>query len=187
MFRLPDMKKLIWIALLAWVAMVTSSCASRKKTVVPPQPQAFEWLTTNLDIQAEGKNLPVDELAGQLRIRRDSILWLSITATVGVEAVRAKISNDSVWVINRLDKTYLAEPLDVLSARIGMPLSLPVIQSMLLDNNEGLPPVEHQTVQLQSHLMGGLAAKIRYDNIRVDKETTFPMKITDKMRRIRIR
>jgi len=135
-------------------------------------------------IQADGERIPVDKLSGQLRIRRDSIIWLSVTATMGVEAVRAKVSNDSIWVINRLDKTYLAEPIDALSALIGMPLSLPVIQSLLLDNNEGLPPVEHQTVQLQSHLMGGVSAKIKYDNVRVDKETGFPLKITDKMKRI---
>lgn len=186
MFRLHDMKKLTWIALFALLTVASTSCASRKKAVVNPKPQTFEWLTANLDIQAEGKNLPVDELAGQLRMRRDSILWLSITATMGVEALRAKISTDSVWVVNRLDKSYLAEPIEVLSARIGMPLSLPVIQSMLLDNNEGFPPVEQQTVRLQSHLMGGLAAKIKYDNVRLDKETGFPLKITDKMKRIQL-
>lgn len=184
MSRTIDMKKLALIAWMALMMLAVSSCASRKKTVAPPQPQAFEWLTTNFDVQAEGDRLPIDELSGQLRIRRDSILWLSISATMGVEAVRAKVSNDSVWVINRLDKTYLAEPLDTFSALIGMPLSLSVIQSLLLDNNEGLPPVEHQTVLLQSHLMGGVSAKIRYDNVRVDKETGFPLKITDKMKRI---
>ena len=178
------MKKLGLIALTALMMLAASSCASRKKTVTPSQPQAFEWLTTNFDIQADGERIPVDKLSGQLRIRRDSIIWLSVTATMGVEAVRAKVSNDSIWVINRLDKTYLAEPIDALSALIGMPLSLPVIQSLLLDNNEGLPPVEHQTVQLQSHLMGGVSAKIKYDNVRVDKETGFPLKITDKMKRI---
>ena len=166
--------------------LVTASCASRKKTVVPTQPQAFEWMTSNLDIQAEGNGMAFDDLSGQLRMRKDSLVWLSVTATMGVEVLRAKFSNDSVWILNRLEKTYLAEPMDSLSIQLGMPLSLPLIQTLLLDNNEGLPPVENQTVQLKTFVMGSLSAKMRYKNIKLDEKTNFPLKITDKMERIRL-
>jgi hypothetical protein len=105
---------------------------------------------------------------------------------MGVEVLRAKISNDSVWLLNRLEKTYLAEPLDSVSAQLGIPLTLPLVQILLLDNNQGLAPVENQTVQLRTFVMGDLSAKIRYNNIRLDEETTFPLKITDKMERIRL-
>ena len=180
------MKTLTKIALLGLV-LVASSCASRKKTVAPTQPQAFEWLTSNLDIQAEGNGMTFDDLSGQLRIRKDSLVWLSVTATRGVEVLRAKFSNDSVWIVNRLEKTYLAEPLDSVSIQLGMPLSLPLLQTLLLDNNEGLPPVENQTVQLKTFVMGNLSAKMRYKNIKLDEKTSFPLKISDKMERFRIK
>ena len=180
------MKTLTKIALLGLV-LVASSCASRKKTVAPTQPQAFEWLTSNLDIQAEGNGMTFDDLSGQLRIRKDSLVWLSVTATMGVEVLRAKFSNDSVWIVNRLEKTYLAEPLDSVSIQLGMPLSLPLLQTLLLDNNEGLPPVENQTVQLKTFVMGNLSAKMRYKNIKLEEKTSFPLKITNKMERIRIK
>ena len=178
-------KIFVKIALLS-LALVASSCASRKKTTKPATPQTFEWMTSNLDIQAEGNGASFDDLAGQIRIRRDSLIWLNVTATMGVEVLRAKFSNDSVWVASRMEKTYLAEPMDSLAAQLGMPLSLPLIQSLLLDNNEGLPPVENQTVQLKTFVMGNLAAKLRYHHIKLDEQTSFPMKITDKMQRIRI-
>lgn len=178
-------KTLTKIALLALV-LLASSCASRKKTVAPTPPQSFEWMTSNLDIQAEGNGMAFDDLEGQLRMRKDSLVWLSVTATMGVEVLRAKFSNDSVWIVNRLEKTYLAEPLDTVSAQLGMPLSLPLIQTLLLDNNEGLPPVENQTVQLKTFVMGNLAAKVRYKNIKLDEKTSFPLKITDKMERMRL-
>ena len=171
--------------LLLSAALLLASCASRKKTVTPVQPQAFEWMTANLSIQDEGNGQSFNDLSGQLRMRRDSIIWLNVTATMGVEVLRAKVSADSVWVVNRLEKTYLAEPLDTLSLQLGIPLSLPWVQTLLLDNNEGLPPVENQTVLLKTFLMGGLSAKVRYSNIRFDEPTTFPLKITDKMERIR--
>ena len=179
------MKNLTKIALFALVVAMTS-CAARKKTVVTPQPQAFEWLTANMSIQAEGNGMAFNDLSGQLRMRNDSLVWLSVTATMGVEVLRTKISNDSVWVLNRLEKSYLAEPLDTVSAQLGIPLSLPLVQTLLLDNNEGLPPVENQTVQLKTFVMGNLSAKIRYTNIKLDEKTTFPLKITDKMERFRL-
>jgi hypothetical protein len=166
--------------------LAATSCASRKKTVAPTPPQTFEWLTANLDIEAEVNGTSQD-LKGQLRMRRDSIVWLSVTATMGMEVLRAKISNDSVWIVNRLEKTYLAEPLDTVSAQLGMPLSLPLVQTLLLDNNEGLPPVENQTVLLKTFVMGNLSAKMRYKNIKLDEKTSFPLKISDKMERFRIK
>ena len=163
-----------------------TSCAARKKTVVPTQPQAFEWLSANMNIQAEGNGMAFNDLSGKLRMRKDSIVWLNVTASMGVEVLRAKISNDSVWVLNRLEKSYLSEPLDTVSAQLGIPLSLNLVQTLLLDNNEGLPPVENQTVQLKTFVMGNLSAKIRYTNIKLDEKTTFPLKITDKMERFRL-
>lgn len=144
-------------------------------------------MTANLDIQAEGNGMSFDNLSGQLRMRNDSIIWLSVTATMGVEVLRAKVSNDSVWILNRMEKTYLAEPLDSLCAKVGMPLSLPLVQTLFLDNNEGVPPVENQMVQLKTFVMGNMAAKIRYKNIKLDEKTTFPLKITDKIERVRLK
>ncbi|MBR0539452.1 MAG: DUF4292 domain-containing protein [Bacteroidales bacterium] len=176
------MKHLTKIAFLT-LLLAATSCASRKKTVAPVQPQPFEWLTANMDIQAEGNGMNFDDLSGQLRMRKDSLVWFSVTATLGVEVLRAKVSTDSVWIVNRIEKTYLAEPMKNISETLGIPLSLALLQTLLLDNNEGLPPVENQTVQLKSFVWGNLSAKIKYHNIKLDEKTAFPLKITDKMER----
>lgn len=179
------MKRLVQIAFLA-LFLVTTSCASRKKTIAPQQLQPFEWLTANMAIQTEGNGMAYNDLSGQLRMRKDSLIWLNVTATMGMEVLRIKVSNDSVWIVNRMEKTYLAEPLDTVSAQLDMPLSLPLVQTLLLDNNQGYAPVENQTVQLKTFVMGEFSAKIRYNNIRLNEKTTFPLKITDKMERIRL-
>ena len=167
--------------------LATTSCASRKKTITPTQPTSYEWLTANLDIQAEGNGQSFNDLSGQLRMRKDSLVWISVTATMGIEVARIKVSNDSIWVLNRLEKTYLSEPLDTISAQLGMPLSLPWVQTLLLNNNEGISPVENQIVQLKSFAFGNYSAKVKYRDIRLDEATTFPMKITNKMERFRIK
>ena len=167
--------------------LATTSCASRKKVMQPTQPKNFEWLTANMDIQAESNGMTYNDLSGQIRMRKDSLVWFNVAATMGVEALRAKVSNDSVWILNRLEKTYLAEPLDTVSAQLGIPLSLPLIQTLLLDSNEGLPVVENQTVLLKVFFMGDITAKVRYNNIKLDEKTTFPLKITNKMERIKLK
>ncbi len=171
--------------LLLSIALLASACSARKKVVQPTSPQSFEWLTAKLDIQAGGNGLSFDDLSGQLRMRKDSLVWVSVTA-MGIELARMKVSTDSVWLINRIDKTYLAEPVDTISNQLGMSLSLPLVQAQLLGNNEGLAPAEGQTVQLKNFTFGNFSAKVKYSNIRLDETTTFPLKITDKMERFKL-
>ena len=179
------MKNLAKIGLLVLV-LVATSCASRKKTVPPTPATSYEWLTAKLDIDAENNSLSFSELSGQLRMRKDSIVWMSVTGPMGVEVLRAKISNDSVWILNRLEKTYLAEPIDTLSTQFNRPLSLSLVQNLLLDNKEGVPPVDNQTILLKSSSLGNLSVKLRYRNVKLDEETGFPLKITDKMERMHL-
>ena len=179
------MKTLTKIAFLI-LLLAATSCASRKKTVAPTPIASYEWLSSKVDIDIEGKGLEFKDLTGQLRIRRDSIVWLSVTAPLGIEIGRVKVSADSAWIINRLEKTYLAEPLDSLAKRFGMPISLPWIQTLLLDNNEGVPPVDNQIVLLKNHAFGKYSAKMRYNKVQLEEETSFPLKITDKMERMHL-
>ena len=183
--RNPSVKNFSKIAFLV-LLLAATSCTSRKKTVAPTAPKAFEWMTANVNLQAEGNGLAMNDLNGQLRMRKDSLVWLTVTANMGIEVLRAKVSTDSVWVVNRLDKSYFAEPLDSLALQLGMPLSLPWLQTLLLDNNQGLSPVENQTVLLKAFFMGNLTAKLKYTNIRLDEKTTFPLKINNKMTRFRL-
>lgn len=176
--------------LLSIAAFLLASCASRKKTVAPAPPQSFEWLTANMAIQAEYNGQSFNDLSGQLRMRKDSLVWVSVTATMGVEVLRAKISNDSIWLLNRLEKTYLAEHVDSLDQQIGpvFALRLPFAQFVLLDNIEGIPPVENQTVgwNQYDYYTGDIKVKLKYSNIKLDQPTTFPLKITNKMERIQL-
>ena len=179
----------IGIAFLGFL-LVSTSCASRKKTVQPSQPKTFEWLTAKLDIQADVNGQSFNDLSGQLRMRKDSIVWLSVSATMGVEVLRAKITNDSVWILNRMEKTYLAGSADSLFLQYGGELifNLRFVQHMLLGNIEGIPPVENQTAGLNhyDYYRGDIKVKLKYITIKLDEPTTFPLKITDKMERMRL-
>ena len=189
LFTLMSRKTKIAILSLG-IALLAPSCSARKKMVQPTPPQSFEWLTAKLDIQAEVNGQSFNDLSGQLRMRKDSIVWLSVTATMGMEVLRAKISNDSVWILNRMEKTYLAEPVDSLAQQLGeyRICRLPWVQFVLLDNIEGISPVENKTVGSNHYdpYWGECKVKLKYSNIKLDEPTTFPLKITDKMERMQL-
>ena len=109
---------------------------------------------------------------------------------MGMEVLRAKISADSIWVLNRMEKTYLAEPMDSLAQQLGeyRISRLPMVQFALLNNIEGIPPVENQTVAWNQYdyYTGDIKLKIKYSNIKLDQPITFPLKITDKMERMQL-
>ena len=174
----------IVILLAAFVVLALGSCVSRKKVVVPPQPAQFEWLTAHIDIEAEMNGTHYSNLAGQLRMRRDSVLWASVS-TLGMEVVRLKMTTDSVWFINRLDKTYLADPLDLVSYAFDTIVTVNLVQSMLLGNPNGCAPQENQVVELKSDMIKGAWAKIKFSDIKLNEPTTFPCKITSKMENLR--
>jgi len=68
-----------------------------------------------------------------LRMKRDSILWISINV-VGFEVARAKLDKDSVRIINRSDKKYYGYDYDFIKKLAGTSLSLIQIQNLLTAN-----------------------------------------------------
>ena len=158
------------------VLLLFSSCHARKKMVSPMAHAAdYEWMTAKMsgEVKVDRGEMP---FSGILRMQRDSVVWISATAMMGMEAVRACITNDSIVFINRLNKTYLAEPFSEVSEHMQSPLTLQETQRLLL--GDGLS--DH--VELQ---YGPYSAKIRYSDIHWDEPTTFPIKINQNYERIK--
>ena len=69
-----------------------------------------------------------------IRAKKDSIIWISINAAAGFEAIRCLIKLDSVHILNRLNNTYTVLDYPSLSNQIGVDLSYSVIQNIILGN-----------------------------------------------------
>lgn len=66
----------------------------------------------------------------RVRMTRDSLVWVSITAALGIEVVRAHITPDRVLVMNRLDKSYLDSDFEALSRKLGAPITFDAVQNV---------------------------------------------------------
>jgi hypothetical protein len=86
----------------------------------------------NIDYRDDaGKNYDVN---ATLRMYKDSALWISANAVLGIEAIRVLITKDSVKVLNKLEKTYSARSVDYLQDVTALPLNLATVQELLIGN-----------------------------------------------------
>lgn len=93
----------------------------------------FEHLSVKASVQVEqdGKNTP---FKANIRIRKDSAIWVSITPAFGIEVARILITVDTVKVINRLDRNYFVGDYAYINKRFDIALEFGLIQSMLVGN-----------------------------------------------------
>lgn len=86
----------------------------------------------NVDYQGtDGKKYDVN---ANLRMYKDSAIWISITAILGIEGLRAYITKDSVKILNKQDKVYTARSVAYLQEVTKLPLDLHSLQEILIGN-----------------------------------------------------
>ena len=127
---------------------VGTSCSSKKKMmktnlhsftatrlIQEVKDNAFDFdnfqAKMNVKIETNDKNFNVK---GQLRMKKDSIIWTSISLPLGLEVIRVKIEPDSVFFLNRNDKTYLCEDIRLFNDISFLNASIESIQSILVGN-----------------------------------------------------
>lgn len=69
-----------------------------------------------------------------IHMKKDSIIWVSITGLAGIEGLRMIITKDSVKIINYLDHTYQYKTVSYLQELIDVPLSFSDVQDMIIGN-----------------------------------------------------
>lgn len=67
----------------------------------------------------------------KFRIEKDKKIWVS-AGMFGLEAARALITPDSVFVINRLEREYYREPISELEEISGLPVDYYSLQNLIL-------------------------------------------------------
>lgn len=69
-----------------------------------------------------------------IRMKKDSILWMSINAAAGIEAFRCMITQDSIHILDRLKNEYTVLSFEGLSQKLHTTLTFQMIQAMILGN-----------------------------------------------------
>lgn len=98
---------------------------------------------------AEGNGQSMGVTANIIWIR-DSIMWLNVKK-FGLEAARALVTRDSVFILNRLEKSYSARGLESLQRQYSLPAGFDLLQSLLLAS-----PWFFSDITLESDIKDGM-------------------------------
>ncbi len=96
----------------------------------------FNWFTGKFDAEfhMDGKK---QEFTVVLRMKKDSVIWMSIIDPLigAVEAARVLLTQDSIKMMNRLDKTAFVGTYDTLCSLLHTDVDFEILQALLVGNN----------------------------------------------------
>lgn len=143
------MSKLRLLTLFFGVLIITASCSTSRRAIKGPlKEQGTEYLFNNLKanelnykfLSAKfSANIKLDkndsQITGQIRIKRDSIIWISISPLMGIEMARIMITNDSISYVNRIESSYFTGTFDHINKLVNSTLDFDMLQSFLTGND----------------------------------------------------
>ncbi|MBM3416890.1 MAG: DUF4292 domain-containing protein [Bacteroidetes bacterium] len=94
----------------------------------------YTTFSAKVDVEykdGDGKKYDVN---AHIRMYKDSVIWVSVTALLGIEGLRACITKDSVKLLNKQDRIYTARSVSYLQEVTELPLSLSSLQDLLVGN-----------------------------------------------------
>ena len=94
----------------------------------------YTWLSSKLSAEAivDGKSTSFNV---NVRAKKDSALWMSISPALGIEVARLLATQDSVKFIDRLHGTYFKGDYNYISQLLHTDLDFDMLQSLLLGNS----------------------------------------------------
>lgn len=70
-----------------------------------------------------------------LRIIKDSAIWISISPALGIEMIRILITNDSIKMLNRFDNTYLLSNFNHINRMFDTEFDFDILQALITGND----------------------------------------------------
>lgn len=93
----------------------------------------FIYLTAKSKIAFKSQADELDNASLTIRMQKDSLIWLSISK-LGIEAIRGIITPDSVKIIDKLHRDYIAYSFPALSRQFNFTMSFGLLQALLVGN-----------------------------------------------------
>jgi hypothetical protein len=94
----------------------------------------YSTFSAKVDVDYRGGDDKHYDVNATIRIYKDSLIWASVNAVLGIEAMRVLITKDSVFLLDKLNKTYTARSVDYLQEVTSLPLNLSTLQNLLIGN-----------------------------------------------------
>ncbi|HEY4334418.1 MAG TPA: DUF4292 domain-containing protein [Puia sp.] len=94
----------------------------------------FQTFSAHMHVHYEGSDGKDNEFNAVVRIKKDSMIWVSINALLGFEAFRLLITRDSVKILDKLHKIARLRSVTYLQDQIHLPVDFKILQDLLIGN-----------------------------------------------------
>lgn len=93
----------------------------------------FKTFTTkaNTNLSIDDKSY---EVTLNIRIKKDELIWISITAVAGIEVARVMITPDSLKVMDRFNDEYLKKPFSFIEEFTNPQVDYATVEALLVGN-----------------------------------------------------
>ena len=133
----------------AMALLLLAACKTTKKAVHSPlviktatelnqlalQNEAkFEWINAKLSATILTKDKE-NNVTVNLRMRKDSVIWMSISPALGIEVARVLVTKDTIKVMDRLNSKYLLRNYAYINDLLQVMVDFEMLQSLLIGNN----------------------------------------------------
>lgn len=99
----------------------------------------YHTLSARVKISMENDQTRQNNITAFLRMKKDSIIWISIRPLLGIEMIRVMLTPDSIKLINNLKQTVYLRNADAISSMLHMPLDFDLLQNLLIGNPAFIP------------------------------------------------
>jgi hypothetical protein len=129
----------LFSVLICSVVLIFSSCG---KKLLPTSSVEEEYALEKFDfeyLQAKSKisfKSPDKSLSSSatIRMKKDSIIWISVSPIFGIEAARGFISQDTIVFMDRVNKDVYRYNYKTLSNTLNFEVNFEMVQSIILGN-----------------------------------------------------
>lgn len=108
--------------------------ASRNKAEVLKSINSAKPNYTTVAIKAKAGitfNNNSNDVSMTIRIKKDKVIWVSVTAIAGIEVARALITPDSIKLLNRIQGEYLAKPFSYIHRYANKRVDFGAVEALL--------------------------------------------------------
>jgi hypothetical protein len=105
----------------------------------------YEWLGMKVDADFGTEN-ESNSFKATIRMRKDSLIWVSITPALGIEMIRVMISPDSLKYLSKIpdNKFYYLGTFEDVNKLVGTSFDFEMLQQLLVGNAIGLEKDERR-------------------------------------------
>jgi hypothetical protein len=94
----------------------------------------YHWFSADFEADYSA-NGTVTSFSGQIRMQKDSFIWVSASAVLGIEVSRILLTPDTFRVIDRIHSTYLCTGFSYIRRQTHPSVTLGVLQALLIGND----------------------------------------------------